>query len=187
MEIKRYMTSLDDMRHLAEEVVSTYSSRLVTVSQIISDAYALLDRGRTEREKIGVRLRDILAEGNSLRRKDFDQIVGNIFDQQTAREEAIKSYLQNFLQEQGKLAEQLKDVLKTGELDRVRSIRFTMEKELTQAKQILSDFHNEEQMLMRRFKILLDRGPSLKVSEFKTTVREISNDLKIWIESALPM
>lgn len=181
------MASLEDMRHLAEEVVTTYASRLVTVSRIISDAYDFLNRGRAEREKIGAMLRDMLAEGNSLRRKDFDQIIGDIFEEQNEREEAIKTYLQKFLREQGKLAEQLKEVLQTGELERVRSVRAAIEKGLAEAKQIISDFHNEEQVFMRRFKLLLDRGGRLTVSEFKTAVREIKSDLKVWTESALPM
>lgn len=179
------MASLEEMRHLAEEVVATYASRLVTVSQIISEAYDFLNRGRAEREMIGAKLRDLLAEGNSLRRKDFDQIIGNIFNEQNEREEAIKTYLQKFLQEQGKLAEQLKEVLQTGELDRVRSIRAAIENKLAKAKQTLSDFHHEEQALMRRFRLLLERGSALTVSEFKTAVCEIKNDLKVWTESTL--
>lgn len=175
------MASLEEMHKLAEEVVETYVNRLEAFSRIVEDAYDLLSRGRAEREEIGSHLRELLAEGNSLRRKDFDRMMGEILNQQNDHEENIRLQFKNLLQEQANMAHRLKEALNTGDSAMVRTIRLGMEKGLNDAKQILSDFHHEEQGLMRRFRILLNKGPKLTVTEFKTAIHEIKNDLNVWM------
>lgn len=178
-------SSLDKMRRLAEDVVTTYVDRLETVSQIIGDTYDLLDRGRIEREQLGARLRDLLAEATSLRRKDYDQMMRDIFVRQDEREKTVRIHIKKFLNEQVLLAEKLRTVLKDGDLEMVRPIQSSIEKGMAGAKQMLTDFHNEEQMLIKRLKALLDRGEGLTVTEFKTAIAQMRSDLSVWTEEAV--
>lgn len=178
-------SSLEQMRRLAEDVVATYVSRLETVSQIIEEAYDLLSRGRLEREKLSGTLRDLLAESNSLRRKDFNQMVGDIFKRQNEREDVVKGYMKKFLRQQAELAKRLEEALREGDLEMVGPIQASIERGMTKAKQLLSDFHHEEQMFMRRLKALVDKGDGLTVAEFKTAVTQMRSDLSVWTEPAL--
>ena len=177
-------SSLEKMRCLAENVVTMYVSRLETLSQTMGDTYDLLDRGRVEREQMGDMLRDLLAGGTSLRRKDFDQMMRDVFERQNERERAVRVYMKGFLKEQADLAEKLRGALQGGDLEQVKPIQSSIEKGMAEAKQMLLDFHHEEQTLMRRLKVLLDKGDGLTVAEFKTAVTQMRSDLSVWTEQA---
>lgn len=173
-------SSLEQMRRLAEDVVATYVGRLETVERIIGETYDLLNRGRIEREQIGAMLRDTLAGGTSLRRRDFDRMMGEVFNRQNEREEAIRVYMRRFLKAQADLASELKAALGKGDLTMVRPIQSSIEGGMAEAKQTLTDFHHEEQTLIRRLKALLDKGEGLTVAEFKTAVTQMRSDLSVW-------
>lgn len=176
-------SSLEQMRRLAEEVVATYVDRLGKVERIIGETYDMLSRRRIEREQIGAMLRDTLAGGTSLRRRDFDRMMGEIFTRQNEREEAVRVYMGRFLKAQAGLAGKLKAALKEGDLTMVRPIQDSIEAGMAEAKQMLTDFHHEEQMLIRRLKALLDKGDGLTVAQFKTAVTQMRGDLSVWTES----
>ena len=174
------MTSLDDIRETAENVVASYVTRLTAISQIINDANELLNKGRAERSSLESSLRDILAETSSLRKKDFDEMMGVVMTEQNAREEAIRVALKRFVDEQTDLANKLKDELKNGNIEKIRSIQSSIEKGLTQTMQLITDLRNEEQVLLRRLKILVKMGPKLKVTDLKKAVKEMQGNLTAW-------
>lgn len=174
------MASLEQMREAAEEVVASYVTRLTTVSQIIDETYGLLNNSRVERAELETALRDILAETSSLRKKDFDEMMADIMEQQNRREAAIRDGLRRFLDEQVVLANRLKNELKSGNIELIRSIQASIEKGLSETKQFITDVHNEEQMLIRRLKILVKMGPQLKVQEFKKAIKDMRENLMEW-------
>lgn len=173
-------SSLEQMRRLAEDVVATYVGRLETVSQIIGETYDLLNRGRIEREQIGAMLRDTLAGGTSLRRRDFDRMIGGVFTRQNEREDSVRAYMKKFLKAQADLAGGLRVALEKGDLTMVMSIQSSIESGMAEAKQMLTDFHHEEQTFIRRLKALLEKGDGLTVVEFKTAVTQMRGDLSVW-------
>lgn len=174
------MASLDKIRETAEEVLASYVTRLTAVSQIISDANELLSKGRDERSSLEKSLRDILAETSSLRKKDFDEMMAGVMDEQTMREEAIRAALKRFVDDQTVLANRLKDELKNGNIESIRSIQSAIEKGLSQTMQLITDLRNEEQALLRRLKILVKMGPRLKITDFKKAVKEMQGSLTAW-------
>lgn len=174
------MASLEQMREAAEEVVASYVTRLTTVSQIIDETYGLLNNSRVERADLETALRNILAETSSLRKKDFDEMMADIMEQQNRREAAIRDGLRRFLDEQVVLANRLKNELKSGNIEIIRSIQASIEKGLSETKQFITDVHNEEQMLIRRLKILVKMGPQLKVQEFKKAIKDMRENLMEW-------
>lgn len=174
------MASLDKMRETAEEMVASYVARLTAVSQIINDANELLNRGRVERSFLENSLRNILAETSSLRKKDFDEMMAEVMGEQNVREEAIRAALKRFVDEQTALANRLKDELKMGNIEHIRSIQSAIETGLGQTMQLITDLKNEEQALLRRLKILVKMGPKLKVTDFKRAVKEMRSNLIAW-------
>ncbi len=174
------MASLDKIRETAEEMVASYVTRLTAVSQIINDANDLLSKGRDDQSSLEKSLRDILAETSSLRKKDFDEMMAGVMDEQTTREEAIRAALKRFVDEQTALANKLKDELKNGNIESIRSIQSAIEKGLSQTMQLITDLRNEEQTLLRRLKMLVKMGPKLKVTDFKKAVKEMQGNLTMW-------
>lgn len=173
------MSLAEEMRQLVSEMVTMYEGRVVAISRVISETYDLLNRDRSEREMIGAGLRDLLAEETSLRRRDFDRIIGEIFIEQNKREETIRTFLKKFLNGQERLAEELKETLKAGNITRVKEMRVAMESGIAEAKDALLAFREEGHRLMERLKSLLARGSALTVSEFKVAVREIKNEQNV--------
>jgi hypothetical protein len=66
----------------------------------------------------------------------------------------------------------------------VRCINTSIENGLAVAKQHIVDFHNEQQMFVRRLKILLEMGETLTISDVKRVVKEIKDGLMTWDAAA---
>lgn len=174
------MASLEQTREMAEGVLVSYLTSLGAVSRVIDDAHELLNKGRIERNSLETALRDLLSETSSLRKKDFDEMMAEVMEQQNKREDAIREALKQFVDEQTVLASRLKDELKSGNLEIIRSIQSAIENGLSHTMQLITDLRNEEQVLLRRLKILVKMGPKLRVRDFKKAVKEMHENLVAW-------
>jgi len=61
----------DDMKKLTKEVVFSYESRISEVGIIIDNTYRILEEFKTKRNEMNSELKETLAAGESLRKKDF--------------------------------------------------------------------------------------------------------------------
>lgn len=174
------MENAEDMRNAIESHISVYVDGIRAVTQIISEAYKLLDRGRVERVHLETVLRELLSSKRSVRKKDFDRMMSELIHDQDRREEDIRKCLASFIEEQGALAERLKGEVKCLNVDMVRCINGSIENGLAVTRQRILDFHNEQGMFVRRLKILIEMGETLTVSDVKKVVREIKDGLTTW-------
>lgn len=121
------MTPRDNnLRTLVKDILSSYDDRIKTVGEIASQTHTQISDFRKQREETTKELKDILARGEFLRRKDFDQIMAGVISNQNLREEEVKKMLEDFRHEEEAMAARLKGLLKKGESVRIKDFKKTM-------------------------------------------------------------
>ncbi|MDI6776896.1 MAG: hypothetical protein QMD03_06600, partial [Syntrophales bacterium] len=113
----------DDMKRLAKEVVSSYESRISEVGIIIDNTHQILEEFKTKRNEMGSQLKETLAREESLRKKDFDNLMKDILSRQDEREKEVRYLLKTFLEEQKEIAETIKKNLAEGENVRISDFK----------------------------------------------------------------
>ena len=170
---------LDQMRKMTEDLVEAYCTRVATVSELIGEAYEMMERNKKAQEEVRRELREKLASMTSLRRKDFDAVMRGVLEPQFAREKQIKEDLHRFFEAQKALSARLRKALQMNNLDDVHSIKGEMERETSHIKQMVGVFHDQQTSLLQRLKSLLKRGVQLTVTEFKEAMSQIRKELVV--------
>jgi hypothetical protein len=177
------------MVRLARELTATFEARVASVEQIIEATHEMLEAFRSQREAMRNRLREALAQRASLRRRDFDAMMQGIVARQEACERAIRDTMRDYLREQRVLAAVLKETVSVcaaqaglarggpergetvGELlGKIMARRQQKEREVTA---LLAEFQRQQEEITRVLEGLLSNGDSLRVREFKATLRTI--------------
>lgn len=116
----------NNLKNLAKEIVASYDARAKIVGEIVEDTHQMLDGFRGKRQEMSDNLREVLAKFESLRKKDFNTMMQDILLTQQKREESVKKMLADFREEEARVAEQLKELLKRGEKIRVADFKKTL-------------------------------------------------------------
>jgi len=187
------MPLADDMKNIVEDVISSYEARIQSIGAIFDSTHQLLEGfqdglldTRGEREKINAELRENLAKNESLRKKDFDNMMQDILSAQDQREKQVKSLLKNYLNEQREMANALgeslgnvKDALSKGQAQRIKEFQATITEILAEQEQRkqkvsseLKEFQQNQQLMARRLKELLAKGRKLRIKDLKSMLAE---------------
>ena len=170
----------EDMKTLTEEIVSSYESRISTVDMIIDNTCHLLDDFKTKRNEISSQLKETLANGESLRKKDFDNMMKDILSHQDEREKEVRDLLKTFFEEQKEIAKTIKKNLAEGE--KVRTNDFKKMLQDIQARQktrenevsvMLKEFQTEYEELAESLRSLLNKGEAIRIKDFKEMLKNI--------------
>jgi len=148
---------------IAKDIVASYEVRIKVIQAIAEDTRGLLEEFREKREKMSRELKEALSQHESLRKKDFDGMMEGILIAQKTREEKVKQMLTDFQDEEMKVVEGLRRMLKKGEKLRVGDFKKTLakireEQEIRQKKtpglinEELSRMRLEVQEMLENFK-----------------------------------
>lgn len=181
----------DEMARLAREVIASYEARISSVEQIVEATHEMLETFRSQREAMRAQLRETLARAASLRKRDFDTMMGGILVRQEEREKAIKETIRDYLAEQRTLAAALREALARAEqigtvkglLGKMAAGREAWEREV---KGLLAEYQREQEETARALEELLSNGGSMRVKEFKATLRAIQSRCWSRSDSASP-
>ncbi len=179
------MGLVEDMRILAQEIVSSYESRISTIGVIIDNTHQILEEFKTKRNEMSSDLKETLAKEESLRKKDFDNMMKDILSSQDGREKEVRDLLKTFLAEQKEIAETIKKNLAEGEKVRINDFKKMLQD--IQARQkagenevsmMLKEFQGEHKEMAESLRSLLDKGEAIRIKDFKemlknTRVRQI--------------
>jgi len=113
---------------IAKDIVASYEARIKVVQATVEDTKRLLEEFRNKREKMSQELKEALAQHESLRKKDFDKMMEDILIAQKTREENVKQMLADFQDEEMKVVEGLREMLKKGEKLRLGDFKKTLAK-----------------------------------------------------------
>lgn len=116
----------NNLKNLAENVIASYDTRVKAVREVVVDTYKTLEGFREKRQEMSDNLRDVLAKFESLRKKDFTAMMQDILLTQQKREESVKKMLADFREEEARVAEQLRTLLKRGEEIRMADFKKTL-------------------------------------------------------------
>ena len=176
----KIMGITEDMKRVAEEIVSSYQSRISTVATIIDNTHQLLEDFKTKRNEMSNQLKETLAKEESLRKKDFDNMMGEILSHQDKREKQVKELLKTFFEEQEEIAESIKKNLSEGQ--KVRIIDFKKSLKDIQVRQkareeevsiMLKEFQKEYKEIAESLRSLLNKGEAIRIKDFKEMLKEI--------------
>ena len=111
---------------IAKDIVASYEARINVVQAIVEDTRKLLEEFRNRREKMSQGLREALSKHESLRKKDFDKMMGDIVGLQSWREENVKTMLADFEDKELQVLGSLKAMLQKGEKLRLKDFKVTL-------------------------------------------------------------
>lgn len=188
-----------DLKNVAENVISSYETRIESVGAIFDTSHQIFDDfqeaflgNKEEGRKISAHLRDILAHNEHLRKKDFDSMTQGVLSAQEEREAEVKNLLKGYLNQQREMARTLrenlakfKDALAKGDVQRVKEFHEMIKevianqdarKEDVTSK--LKEFQKEQQEMAKRLKTLLAKGRDLRIKDLKSMLQEFRTQHK---------
>jgi nucleoid DNA-binding protein len=170
----------EDMKRVAEEIVSSYQSSISTVAAIIDNTSQLLEDFKTQRNQMSNQLKETLAKEESLRKKDFDNMMGEILSHQDKREKQVKELLKTFFEEQKEIAETIKKNLSEGQKVRINDFKKILQD--IQARQkarenevstTLKEFQEDYKEMAESLRSLLNKGEAIRIKDFKEMLKEV--------------
>lgn len=187
------MPLAEDMKNIVENIISSYETRIQSIGDIFDTTHQLLEGfqesfldTKQEREKLKTELRESLAKNDSLRRKDFDNMMRVILSSQDEREKEVRFVLKNYLNEHKEMAfalrenlSKVKDALVKGEAERIKEsqamIKEILAKQEERKEEVtskLKEFQKEQQEMAIRLKTLLAKGRELRIKDLKSMLKE---------------
>jgi|GEM_PF-490540 len=184
---------------LMEDIISSYEQRIEGVQSIFDTTRLILtdfqedaDQAREEQELIHRQLRDVLARNEHLRNKDYDLMIQRIIEPRREQEKEIRALLNEFLADQQRLAESLKerygqirDQLAKGDtpkiLDLLKSIKALLAEQDRSKQELTSNLREaqaDQQATVMLVKQLLVKGNTLRIKDFKDMLATIQNQRK---------
>ena len=170
----------DDMKRLAKEVVSSYESRISEVAIIVDNTHCILEDFKSKRNEMSNQIKETLAKGESLRKKDFDSMMEEILSHQEGREKQVRDLLRTFLEEQKEMAQTIKKNLSEGEKVKINDFKKMLQD--IQARQkaredevsvMLKEFQKEYKKMAESLRSLLDKGEAIRIKDFKEMLKNI--------------
>lgn len=174
------MAELDEIREMTANVVSSYQDRISAVEEIIERSLTMLDQSRLAKQIVHNELKETLANGESLRKKDFDDLMAPLLNYQEKREHEIKSLLGDFLKSQRELAGQLKRVIQAGILDKTAELEKTIQAAIETVKKQVISFQQEQDRIAKHMQYLFDKKAELTLREFKKILEDLYKEVNIY-------
>ncbi len=189
-----------NVTHVVEGIISSYEEKLQSISFIIDNTQMVLgefqesmSHAKEEKEALNVRLRDILARNESLRKKDFDVMMNTILVSQDDGEREVRNLLHNYLDEQGEMARQLKgnlgtfkDDLNKDDIGRINEFRKMLKDILKKQEERKAEvaaklriFQKEQGELSRSLGELLSKGRDLRIKDLKAMLKQFEAQSRI--------
>jgi len=192
-EQTKAMPLAQDIKNIVENIISSYEARIQSIGVIFDTTHQLLEAfqeslfdTKQEREKINAELRENLAKNESLRKKDFDNMMQDILWAHEEREKQVRSLMKGYLDEQKEVANALgenlrivKDALADGEAYRIKESQTAIAEALAKQKQRkqevsseLKEYQKNHQEMAQRLKELLTKGKKLRIKDLKSMLAE---------------
>ncbi len=181
---------------LVENVLDSYDTRLQNVENVLTTPCEFLEmqdvitEERKKRDGIAAQIKESLAQNESLRKKDFDEMIQRIMAAQEQREHQVRALLKSYLTAQKQMANSLREsliefktALQEKNLERVDAHKTFLQKLLQdqdsrrrKVETQLKDFRDSHHAMAENFKQLLNKGKQLRIKDLKELLSEFEND-----------
>jgi len=177
------MEDPEQLRAVVERIVGSYESKVKVVTSLMREVNQRIRSFHAEQEQMTDRLKAILAKKESLRMKDFDMMMVGIREHQETREQEVGRIVEDFCTEEEETAAKLKEILTAQSPSTLEDFRVLKEEVLNRPKErerritrMLKDFHRDQEQLNTALRMLLEKGPSVRVKDFKAMVKAFQID-----------
>lgn len=170
----------EDMRAIAEGIICSYEMRMKSVTTLVEEVARLVENFHLEHEKMASQLKENLARGECLRKKDFDTLMRSIRAERLRREREVRETLQRFRSGEERMVMELKETLNGGAPRTAEDFTTVKERILTQqaerekgVSEMLKVFQREQEEMSVELKKLLSKGESIRIKDFKALIKDI--------------
>ena len=177
------MGMTEDIRKVTEGIVSSYQARISQVVTMVDNTNHILEDFRMRRNKMSCQLKETLAKEESLRRKDFDNMINGVLSHQDMREKEVRVLLDTFFEEQKEIAEIVKKSLTESKRVRIddfrKSLQNIQDRQKVREKEIktaLLEFQEEYKEIVVSLSSLLDKEEEVRIKDFK----EMVGNIRVW-------
>jgi hypothetical protein len=168
------------MRHIIEDIIASYETRVKTVGAVMMRATKLLEEVRHGQEEMAVRLRVHLARAESLRYRDFDRMMEHIWLQRRETEKKVIQTVETFQREEEAVVAQMKRILAGEERPTPEDFRGLQENILARQKErerelreLLKNILLEQEELSVALRKLLSKGEQIRIKDFKAMISDL--------------
>jgi len=190
---------------LFESLIQSYEARIQNIESVfcksddlaqssynlLQDFTSSIKNYRTERAAINSLLQENLAKNVSLRKKDYNRMMGDILDRLNEKEQETEKQFNQFIEQQKAMTQflkkgvfDIKDHIQENNRERIKSFRQELDRisrELEQKKElVIQEFCDYQQMhrrIIEKLKMLLAKGDQVFVHDVKTVQRTLRNEL----------
>ncbi len=173
------MKDTAEFKELIEKIIDSYESKVKMVISLMRQVYQKIIKYQNDQDLMINKLRDILAKNEFLRKKDFDLMIAEIKNDQKTREKKISQTVEEFCKEEEKIIAKLKEILtlkSTSVLEdfnivKNRILNCSTENREKKISRMLKDFHRDQEEINTALRMLLEKGPSVKIRDFKDMLK----------------
>jgi len=169
------------MRHLVEQIIASYERRVQMVGALMKRSTKWLEAFRREQEEMAVKLREHLARAESLRYRDFDRLMQQIWIERRETEKEVIQAVEDWQRDEEEIVAQMKRILAGDECPTPEDFRAMQDTILTRQKErehelgeLLKRILMEQEQLSAALTKLLAKGEQIRIKDFKAMLSHLS-------------
>ena len=174
------------------EILDSYGKRVESVGALMRQAIEVVKNSQQQQEEKAGELRNVLSKTESLRKKDFDRMMEEMWGQRRKKEKEIHDTLESFLREEKEIIDELrKKLVEAGRPMKMDDFTVLKERILNRQRErekkisaILKNFHLEQEELSTALRKLLSKGERIKIKDLKDMIRGLRAH-RIYKESSI--
>ncbi len=109
--------------NISQEIIGLYDRIVDRVASLREETKQKAEEFKKEQTELGEKLKDQLAKGESLRRKDFDLLIKDIIEKRKQRGKDVAGMIEQFKTEEEEMAKGLHQLLDKGEELRIKDFK----------------------------------------------------------------
>jgi hypothetical protein len=173
-------THLVDIKRLVEENINSYQAKLESITRFMEEAADLVQRISEEQDQLAMKLRDMLAKSQCLRKKDFDYMFCPVKEKRKAGFERVSGAIEEFRQGEYKMIAELYGFVAPGSNMKLADFYFVREgmfeehdKREADVIRAIRNFHLQQEELLAGLKGLVAKGDGVRIADFKVMIRDL--------------
>lgn len=108
---------------ITQEILGLYDRIVDRVAALKEETKQTVEEFKKEQKQLRDKLKEKLAKGESLRKKDFDLLIKDIIEKRKQREQDVARMIEQFKTEEEEMAKGLRQLLSKGEEVRIKDFK----------------------------------------------------------------
>ena len=171
-----------DLQQLVEENINSYEAKLESVTRYMEETATLVDRISEEQDQLVLKLRDLLARSQCLRKKDFDHMFCPVEEKRRAGFEKATTAIDEFRTGEYLLLARWRDLV-SGEEELKLSDFHSVKEELLACHDMheadvikaVRDFHLQQEELLTGLRGLAAMGEGVRIADYRRMLRDLDS------------